>query len=139
MFKRILLPLDRSDHHVPALQNAAELANQGTGQIWLVHVIEVIPGPAMDQERTFYNRLERSARKHLDRLAAGLAAQNIPWHAKVIYGNRAAEIARFAADNQCDLMILTSPRLGPRRPRLQVGEPELQDERPIPCPVLLVK
>jgi universal stress protein A len=139
MFKKILVPLDRGDKHGAALQITADLARQDKAEVILIHVIEVIPGLSMDEERTFYDRLERSARKHLERLAGGLTAQHVPWQVKVIYGNRAPEIARYAAENQCDLMVLTSPRLDPANPASSWGSLSLKMSVLSPCPVFLIK
>ena len=58
MFKRILMPVDLSDQHDAALNMAAELSRAADGEIVLVHVIEVITGLTVEEERPFYDRLE---------------------------------------------------------------------------------
>jgi nucleotide-binding universal stress UspA family protein len=139
MFMKILVPLDRGDKHRPALQIAAELARQSKGEITLLHVIEVIPGLSMDEERTFYDRLDRSARKHLERLGAALTEQQISWQVKVIFGTRALEIARYAGENGSDLMVLSSPAPDPANPAAGWGSLSFKMSLLSPCPVLLVK
>jgi nucleotide-binding universal stress UspA family protein len=69
MFKRILLPLDLSDHHAAAINAAVTLARQRKGKVTLLHVIEQIPGIAVAEEEVFYRRLERAARAHLEHSA----------------------------------------------------------------------
>jgi nucleotide-binding universal stress UspA family protein len=72
MFKKILLPVDLTDKHGPALDLAADLAKQSGGGILLLHVIEVIAGLSMEEEKDFYGRLEKMARGHLKRLGGRL-------------------------------------------------------------------
>jgi hypothetical protein len=61
VFKKILLPVDLTDKHLPALDVAADLAKQSGGEVLLLHVIEVISGLSMEEERDFYGRLEKRA------------------------------------------------------------------------------
>jgi nucleotide-binding universal stress UspA family protein len=102
MFKNIVVPLDLTDRHQPVLDIAAELTRQSGGAVTLLHVIEVIPGLSMEEERSFYNRLERAARHHLERLVDQFAQRQIPCRQEILYGNRAGEIARYAAEADAD-------------------------------------
>ena len=77
MFTKIVLPLDLTDRHQPALAIAAEMARQSGGEVTLLHVIEVIAGLSIDEERDFYGRLERTTREHLNRQAKVLADRQI--------------------------------------------------------------
>ncbi|MFO0808363.1 MAG: universal stress protein [Gemmataceae bacterium] len=138
MFQKILVPLDLTEKHQPALRIAAELAQQSKGEITLLHVIEVIPGLSHDEERDFYGRLERSARDHLNRYAATLANRNVPCRNEVRYGNRAGEIARFASEEGADLIVLTAPRIEPDKPA-SWGSMSYKLGIVAHCPVLLVK
>jgi nucleotide-binding universal stress UspA family protein len=95
VFKTILLPVDLTDRHGPALEVAAELATQGGG-VTLVHVIETIAGLSLEEERDFYERLTRAARDHLDRLGGRLAERKVRWQAEVRLGHRTAEVVRLA-------------------------------------------
>lgn len=139
MFKKILLPVDLTDKHKPALDVAADLASQPGGEIVLLHVIEVIPGLSMEEERDFYGRLEKKARAHLGRLGEQLKQRKVPWCAEVLCGNRGPEIVRFAGTATVDLIVLTSPRLDPAN--LQAGWGSLSYKIGLlcQCPVLLVK
>jgi nucleotide-binding universal stress UspA family protein len=139
MFRKILLPLDLTDKHQPALQLAAEFAQAGGGEITLVHVIEVIPGLSMEEEKPFYNRLERIARSHLDRFGAGLGQRQIPWRVEVLFGQRARELARYAAEAAADVIVLTSPVFDPKNPGAGWGSLSYKVGVLAGCPVLLVK
>src|SRR5688572_23265255 len=107
MFRNILVPVDLTDRHGPAVAIAGRLA-AGGGAVTLLHVIELIHGVSREDEPAFYDRLERTARAHLDRLAAGLRAQSGKVNMEVIYGDRGPAILRHAADKGTDLIVLTS-------------------------------
>jgi nucleotide-binding universal stress UspA family protein len=139
MFKKILLPVDLADKHGPALNVAADLADRSGGEIVLLHVIEVIAGLPMEEERGFYSRLEKKARAFLERLGGQLKRRDIRWRAEVLYGNRGAEVVRFAAATSVDLIVLTSPRLDPSNLGTSWGSLSYKIGFTCQCPVLLVK
>jgi nucleotide-binding universal stress UspA family protein len=139
MFKNILLPLDLTEKHQAALTAAADLAEQNRGAVTLLHVIEVIPGLAVEEERAFYDRLQRTARAHLDRCGALLAGRKVLWHGEVLLGSRAEKITGYAADQRADLMILTAPQFDPDNPVAGLGSMSWKLGILSPCPVLLVK
>jgi hypothetical protein len=93
-----------------------ELAGPSGGEVFLLHVIEVIPGLSMKEERAFYNRLERMARSHLDRWGKRLEERKVAWRAEVLFGNRAPLSVQYATEVAADLIILTAPQLNPATP-----------------------
>src|SRR6266852_2933937 len=116
MFKKILLPIDLSDRHERSLDVAANLAGLAGGEVELFHVVEIISGLALEEEKEFYRRLEKMARNHLAKLGEQLRQRQVPWRAEVRFGNRGPEIVRFAQEKDIDLIVLTSPRLDPATP-----------------------
>lgn len=138
MFKNILVPLDLTDRHRPALAIAAELAEPSSGEVVLLHVIEVIAGLSRDEESDFYNRLERAARAHLTRQAQTLTDRRIACRMEIQYGDRAREIARYAADANVALIVLTAPQIEPDKPS-SWGSLSYKVSILARCPVLLVK
>jgi nucleotide-binding universal stress UspA family protein len=138
MFTKIVVPLDLTERHQPALETAAQLARQHGGEVTLLHVIELIPGLPMEEEKTFYQRLERIAREHLERHAAVLTDRQIACRDKILFGQRAAEIVRFAQEH-ANLVILTAPRLSPENIGARWGSLSHQVSLLVTCPVLLVK
>jgi nucleotide-binding universal stress UspA family protein len=115
------------------------LAGASKGEIRLLHVIELIPGLSRDEEKPFYDRLERKARAHLGRYGKVLADRGIAWHAEVRVGTRAPEITRRAAEDGADLIVLTAPRLDPNDPATKWGSRSYLVGILAQCPVLLVK
>lgn len=139
MFRNILLPIDLTDKHQPALEAAANLAGSNNGTIELLHVIEVMTGLPLEEEKTFYQRLERVARKHLETLGQPLTQRRIHWHAEIAFGHRALEVVRRAQNAGSDLIVLTVPRIAPENPVTSLGSLGYKVGLLSQCPVLLVK
>jgi nucleotide-binding universal stress UspA family protein len=138
MFRKILLPVDLTDKHGPALTAAAELAAAAKGSITLLHVIEAITGTSWQEEKDFYGRLQKAAKSHLAHLARGLPP-GVPCQAEILIGKRAAEVVRFARDNGTDLIVLTAPRFDPAHPEAGWASLSHKISFLAPCPVLLVQ
>ena len=139
MFKRILLPIDLSDKHHQAVEIAANLAGPNGGEVVLIHVVELIAGIPIEEERAFYQRLEKTAKSHLERLGDRLKQSNVAWRAKVFIGHRVPEIIRHAEEMKADLIVLTSPPLDPNNLLAGMGSMSYKIGLFSPCPVLLVK
>jgi nucleotide-binding universal stress UspA family protein len=139
MFRKILLPVDLTDKHANALETAADLASGSGGEVVLLHVIEVIPSLSMEEEREFYNRLEKKARAHLSRLGGRLKDRSVPWREEVVYGHRVSEALRFATASGVDVIVLTAPRFDPSNVGAGWGSLSYKISVLSPCPVLLVK
>jgi universal stress protein A len=139
MFTKILLPVDLSDRHSQALEAAASLAKQSGGVITLLHVIEVIAGLSLEEEKSFYKRLEKSARDHLARLTEHFKRQQIAWQTEILYGHRGPEVVRYATEKGADVIVLTSPRIDPKNPGVGWGSLSYKISLLSQCPVLLVK
>jgi len=139
MFKRILIPLDLTDRHDEAMKVATALARYEGGEVTLLHVVELIPGLSREEEPTFYNRLERLATAHLERWAATLAGARLKVRGEVVFGNRVQEVIDYAARQEADLIVLTSPRLGANNPLAGWGSLSYRVGLLCACPVFLVK
>ena len=139
MFKKILVPIDLSDSHQQAIEIAAKLAGEGDGQVTLLHVVEVIPGLWIEEERDFYDRLEAAARAHLSRLGRQLEELHVPRREEVIFGNRAEEIVRYAMEAGVDMIVLSSHRIDLKNPGAGWGTLSYKVGILSQCPVLLVK
>jgi nucleotide-binding universal stress UspA family protein len=139
MFTRILLPLDLTAKHRQAVDIAAELASQNSGDVTLLHVIEEIRGLSMDEEPEFFQRLEQTAKKDLDEIGRLFSERGIAWRTLIRYGNRVHEVARCAEEMRSDLIVVTSPRLDPEHPTLSWGSLSWKIGILGPCPVLMVK
>jgi nucleotide-binding universal stress UspA family protein len=139
MFKKLLVPVDLTDKQHRALDVAAELAALGGGEVTLLHVIELIPGLSMEEERPFYNRLEAMARKHFEQLVPRLAQHKVAWHTQVLYGPRAQSVVRHAMEGGTDLIVVASHAIDLEHPAIGWGTVSYQISILSQCPVLLVK
>lgn len=138
-FHRILVPVDFTGKTLRAVRSAGRLAGAVGGEVTLLHVIERIDddSPVL---RTFYVGLEKEARRKLRPLAEELARKKVSVHAEIAYGNRVAEILRFAQENGIDLIVMSSHRLPLRRPTSESwGTISYKVGILSRCPVLLVK
>jgi nucleotide-binding universal stress UspA family protein len=139
MFKHILLPVDLTDRHALALETAVNLARSCQGTLSLLHVIELIPGLPREEDRAFYERLERTARQHLARWTERIRRLNAEARGEVQLGNRVTTIVGYAVDHQTDLIVLTAPRFDPENLGSGWGSLSYKISILAPCPVLLVK
>jgi len=139
MFKKIILPVDLTDKHQRAVELAGDLAEQTRGEVILLHVIEIIPGLPMEEERDFYDRLEARANKLLQQLQGKLEARKLMARGVVVYGTRAKEVVHFAGQTGADLIVLTAPRPDPDHPGAAMGSLSYKVGVLAECPVLLVK
>lgn len=139
MFQKILVPVDLSDTHQQAIAIAAKLAGEGDGQVILLHVVEVIPGLWVEEERDFYDRIETAARDHLIRLGRQLEEMHVPRREEIIFGNRAEEIVRYAMEMGVDLIVLSSHRIDLKNRGAGWGTLSYKIGILSQCPVLLVK
>jgi nucleotide-binding universal stress UspA family protein len=139
MFKKILLPLDLSNKHDRAVDLAIKLLDPKEGEIVLLHVIETISGSSFEEERSFYSRLEKSARTRLKHIGEMLKSRNIRFRSEICYGNRGPEVVRFANDLGIDLIVLTAPRVDPHNLSEGWGSLSYKVGLFSWCPVLLVK
>jgi len=139
MFKRLLLPIDLTDRHAKVIATAADIAAQSGGSVTLLHIVELIPGLAREEDRAFYDRLEKKARSHMDNLGKGLTGRKVAWQAEVRYGLRVLETVQFAGEANCDLIVLTAPTFDPAHPAHGWGSLSYKISMLSPAPVLLVK
>jgi nucleotide-binding universal stress UspA family protein len=139
MFTKILMPVDLTDRHQPALDIAARLANESSGEVTLLHVVEIIPGLWPQEEGEFYGRIEQAARDHLAKLGRYLEERHVPRREEVIFGDRAHEIVRYAMAGGVDLIVLSSHRIDLQNPGAGWGTMSYKVGILSQCPVLLVK
>lgn len=109
MFKKILVAYDGSDHAARAFEVAVDLATKLSSKL---EIVQVEPHP------TTPNRVTEIGRSGNDELSKVAAQVLTPLWAKarshgvkdvsgdVLYGEPAHEIARYAKDNDVDLVVM---------------------------------
>jgi nucleotide-binding universal stress UspA family protein len=83
--------------------------------------------------------VEQVARAHFSRLCGVSEAGHVSARSEVRFGNRVAEIVRYAAEVGSELIVLTAPPLVPTDPAAGWGSLSYKVSLCSPCPVLLVK
>jgi nucleotide-binding universal stress UspA family protein len=139
MFQRIVVPVDLSDRNRRACDMASRLVGPADGAVYLVHVIEPIPGLTFEEERPFYRRLESTATDHLAALARPLRERGVAVREEVVYGRRLRTILDEAEKVDADLIVVQSHRVEPDRAGEGLGTLSYQIGALARCPVLLVK
>jgi nucleotide-binding universal stress UspA family protein len=139
MFQKVLVPVDLTDRHQPALEIAAKLVAPAGGEVLLLHVVEVLQGLPREEEPSFYQRLERKAGIHLNRLLGHLKDRQVTGRAVVLFGERVPEALRYAEQEGVGLIVLTSHPVDPSKPGAGWGTMSYLIGIAARCPVLLVK
>jgi len=139
MYERIIVPADLTERNREAVEVAGRMVAEKSGTVYLLHVIETIPGFAIEEERDFYAKLEKTATDHLEKLGEVLGDRGIRWRAEVAYGPRAKTILEEARKLDADLIVIQSHRLDTDHPPEGWGTLSFQVGILSDRPVLLVK
>lgn len=137
-YRRILVPLDLSQHPSRALDAAAGLADPACPVV-LVHVIAEVEGVSAEELEEFYAGLRTRADAVLRQRAAELQARGLASRIEICVGRRGAEILRLAEQEDSDLIVLASHRIDPTRTGGGLGTLSHQIALLAPCDVLLVR
>ncbi len=119
MYQKILVPLDGSKLAERVLPYLEDLASHYPDcEVTLVSVTERVQGyrPVRDISEPSGQRLlpeavgkmDRQARRYLNRIAKSLKAKNIKVQTQILLGNPAEEITFFAKAQKSDLIIMAS-------------------------------
>ncbi len=140
--KKILVPLDFSDHSTKALKYAIKFAQQFGAHIDLLHVVEpavypegmIIP-PDMEDINT---SLEKQAVKTLKKTASQTIPKGVAWSIAVRVGSPYSEIVELARKTETDLLIITTHGYTGLK-HFVMGSTAERIVRHAPCPVLTVR
>ena len=138
-FTHILVPIDLSDRNERTLETALALARGSPARVTLLHVIHRVTGLPLVELRSFYARIEKTARPRLDRAARRFADAGLRVRTEVLVGEPTREIVRSAARRRVDLIVMGSHRVNLTRPATGLGTTSYRVTALCACPVLLVK
>ena len=142
-FKRVLCPVDFSDHSKVALAHAADITRSSEGELVVLHVVEPIlypveygmaPVPTVDLEST----ATANARTKLEELVQGDDWGRLSVSTKVVFGRADSQICDFAEEGDFDLIVLATHGLTGLK-HLLLGSVAERVVRHATCPVLTVK
>lgn len=140
--KRILVPLDFSDHAPTILEWAAHLAEEHGSTLVLMHAYHLpvefqqMEGAYLPAE--FWTQVKTEAEKALEGHAASLRPRGIDVEIEVTEGYPATAIEEEAIRNKADLIVIgTHGHTGLKH--LLLGSVAERVVQKSPCPVLTVK
>ena len=142
--RRILAPTDFSDHALPAVRYAIELADKLAAELILLHVVPdavlalpdaVMPTPA---PMTDLNELTEAGKAGLAKLIAAEKLELRRPRCEVRIGSPAVEIIAAAKDLHADLVCVATHGRGGLA-RVILGSVAEMVVRQAPCPVLTVR
>ena len=139
MYQRILVPINLTEKSLAAVDVAYEFAQRFGAEVVLLHVIETIEHVQFDELKSFYQRLEASARTGLTEFSEKFIANGLQVDQALVYGHRTQEIINYAIENRIDLIVMASHRIDPDRPGHDWSTISYSVAILSPCPVLLVK
>jgi nucleotide-binding universal stress UspA family protein len=112
--KKILCPIDFSEHSLAALKIADEMAKTFHSELFLVNVITPIPSvptpphPLVFDVLKYQDSLEAHSKKSLDDIAKNKVSTGIKVHAVVALGDPFTEIIKIAEKNNVNLIVVAT-------------------------------
>ncbi len=143
LLKRILVPIDFSEHSKNALKYAIPFAKQFGASIDLIYVVEPTIYPAdFSFGQIGYPNVEDELRtrgsKELEKLIKEEISENVKAHKVVRTGKPFYEINQYASEEEIDLIIIaTHGHSGMEH--ILFGSTAEKVVRKAPCPVLVVR
>ena len=155
LFRKILVPLDGSEHSERALEIAIQIAKHFSGELTLLHVYSITVTPVIIPEPTTLNptgvpiatsaevsKMVDAARdagkKILSDAEERVMKNNLQVETALREGNSAQEIVKTAKDGQFNLIVIGAR--GTHRIRdLLMGSVTEGVVKNAPCPVMIVK
>lgn len=139
LFKKILIATDGSKRTQSAVETGLEIARQHNSKVYAVYVVDTVTFTSIPMDVTWenmYQLLKDEGEDAVGRVKD--AASGIDIETKVLEGNPAVEITKFAKDNDLNLIIVGT--LGKSGiDRILLGSVAEKIVRIAPCPVLVIK
>jgi nucleotide-binding universal stress UspA family protein len=141
-YKRILLPIDFSDHCMPAAMQAAWMAAQSGGVVHLAHVVvnplDPIYEPEAVEHWVVVEHATAKARTLLEGVAATCLPADTPRELHILGGDPYAKLIDLAHVMAAELVVM-STHGSSNLAHLVMGSVAEKVARHATCPVLLVR
>jgi len=140
--RRILVPVDFSEHAQPVLEWAAHLAAEHGSKVILLHAYHLpvefqqLEGAYLPQD--FWTNVKSEAQQNLETYRADLAKQGVETETVVREGYPATVIEEEAERLEVDLIVIGTHGLSGLK-HLLLGSIAERVVQKAPCPVLTVK
>lgn len=108
MYKKILITLENGPADATIIPHIAELAGHFGSEILLLHVADGWAARSYDQLKLAESEEIKEDRAYLERVAEQLRAGKLTVTTLLAMGDPPTEILKIAAEEQCDLIAMTS-------------------------------
>jgi len=108
MYRKILVALENSRADESLLPHVTKLARQLQSELLLLHVADGWVARNFNQLKLAESEEMKADRAYLDKTVAQLRAQGLTVSSQLALGEPANEILKAAANEQCDLIAMTS-------------------------------
>jgi len=139
LFEKILIATDGSKRTQNAVDMGLKIAREQNSKVYAVYVVDTVTFTSIPMDVTWENMYQllkdegEEAVKAIKGQAAGVDVET-----RVLEGNPAVEITRFASDNDVDLIVMGT--LGKSGiDRILLGSTAEKVIRIANCPVLVIK
>lgn len=138
--RKILVPIDFSEHAQKALRYALAFATQFDAEVTLVHIVEqmVYPGDWMYPPLAVTDFAAEKREQMLERLRSLDAGSGVKTHHVVRLGRAWQEVTEIAREQQTDMIILATHGYTGLK-HVLLGSVAEKIVRHAPCPVLSVR
>ena len=139
IFKKILIATDGSKRTQSAVETGIELARQHKSKIYAVYVVDTVTFTSIPMDVTWENMYQLLKDEGEDAVKVVKDfAPDVDVETRVLEGNPAIEITKFASDNGVDLIVVGT--LGKSGiDRILLGSTAEKVIRIANCPVLVIK
>ena len=142
--KKILCPIDFSEHSLNALKSALELSTKFEAELHLVNVVSPFPvlpaspHPIGFDIQNYEEELIENSLESLQKLAKEYVPDRDVITTEVLRGDASSRIIEYAKSNEIDLVVLATHGTGALKHFLfgSVAEKVLRHSK---CPVLTIK
>lgn len=144
MYKKILVPIDGSDHSIVALKNAAKLAISLVAGITIFHVIHHFTGHQTYSGKmgAVYHQLREHVKEEaeaiMEKARNEIKSYSSSFEEKLVWGDPADEITKEAQQGNYDLIIIGSRGLSEVKGWV-LGSVSQRVVRHANCHVLVIK
>ena len=140
MYKKILVPIDGSEHSSKTVRQAADLASNLGADIFLFHVVQPLPSSIQGSPyaKKLLEEVLRNGETILKEEKSKISPSNMSIDIDMVVGNPAEEIIKKAEDEKCDLIVIGNKGQDKNRGFI-MGSVSKRVVRHAHSPVLIVK
>jgi len=146
-FKKIICPIDFSEHSYKALEVAQEIARQFSAALYLLNVVSYVPvippdvsygGPYGFDAEAYEESMIAAAEEYLEEIREKRLPGYLEVKTMVLTGDAAKEIVETAENENADLIVIATHGLTGWR-HLIFGSVAEKVVQHAPCPVLTIR